>query len=469
MEEKDVVKKRAKKSIDTNTDKTVKKVSTVKKSTSTKLNSEKNVSRKVDDGLKSPKSKATIIDEKKKAKTIEKKEDLPAKKSSKSKSNIEKNELDKNESKNSKEKLPKKNAKKVSKKLEEDADFNDIFENSLNELKRTTTKRDSNKLSKSNIGNKEAVKDAKASISNKNNLKLNNKKADSEEVTTKKKSVSTSGTKKRNNTSSSTTPKKTSTSSKVATKAAGVKKKITEEVAKTGSEKSSKIKINKKDDEKKKDGQVLKNTNNKASTEKKIKENKKIEDDYKKDLNINYFDDELESKFDLNELDKELKRRKSIPKEDKLKLIKKASFNMIFAAIFIVFLIFNNYGYYNFSKIAFIKDLNIFSFVFLGVSIMLIESSYKQENTEKCINGIETLLMGIFTLALPYIYQIYNNTFINAIKSAAIIIFGYYLIKSCIVFYNIKNKYYREKEDFVKEENNDSEFDDDFDDEEYDD
>lgn len=92
---------------------------------------------------------------------------------------------------------------------------------------------------------------------------------------------------------------------------------------------------------------------------------------------------------------------------------------------------------------------------------MLIETSFKHEKTAKCINGIETLFMGIFALVLPYVYQIYNKNFINILKSAGVIIFGYYLIKICITFYRIKNEYYRDKDDFIKEDEDESEFEDD--------
>ena len=96
---------------------------------------------------------------------------------------------------------------------------------------------------------------------------------------------------------------------------------------------------------------------------------------------------------------------------------------------------------------------------------MLIESSYKKEDLAKCINGIETVLMGIFTVTLPYIYQIYKTNFINTLKIAGLIIFVYYLIKSSIVFFNIKNKYLRAKEDFTKDENVGYDLDDDDDEE----
>ena len=53
--------------------------------------------------------------------------------------------------------------------------------------------------------------------------------------------------------------------------------------------------------------------------------------------------------------------------------------SLVFAIVFIAFFIFINFGFYKFNKIALIKDLNIFAFVFLGTAILLIESAYKNE------------------------------------------------------------------------------------------
>ena len=96
---------------------------------------------------------------------------------------------------------------------------------------------------------------------------------------------------------------------------------------------------------------------------------------------------------------------------------------------------------------------------------MLIETAYKEEKFNKCVNGIEVLLMGGFTLFLPYILQIFTSEFIRALIISGIVIFVYYFIKSIIVFFINRSKYIRAKDDVSKEnEENNAEFEEDDDD-----
>ncbi len=241
-------------------------------------------------------------------------------------------------------------------------------------------------------------------------------------------------------------------------------------MAKGASEKSGTIKIN--SDSAKKTAtksNIRKSTTKKPETIKGIFEelDKEFEnDEYNKKLNITSIEDEIENKFDINELEKEIRKQKEIPNTDLKNIIKMSCKSLVFAIVFIAFFIFINFGFYKFNKIALIKDLNIFAFVFLGTAILLIESAYKNEKASTCANGLETLAMAIFTLILPYVYQIHKNEFIKTIKYASIVVGVYYIIKMIIVFFCNKKKYLRSKEDFIKDEEPDSEFDDDDDDDE---
>ena len=142
-------------------------------------------------------------------------------------------------------------------------------------------------------------------------------------------------------------------------------------------------------------------------------------------------------------------------------IIKKSMSELIYGIVFSIFLIFTNYAFYNFTKISFTKDLNIFSFIFLGIAIMQIEVSFKNEETKKCISGIEILLMAVYTLTLPYISQLYNSNFKNILFISGGIIITYYIVKSIIMFAKNKKEFLRFKEDFIKESYDiDSELDD---------
>lgn len=174
-------------------------------------------------------------------------------------------------------------------------------------------------------------------------------------------------------------------------------------------------------------------------------------EEYEKKLNISFLDDELESKLDLDKLDKELKNRKKVSKKEGLSIIKNSFYNLIFAGVFILFLVFCNYGFYNIEKGTMIENINLFAFLFLGVSIMLIETAYKEDNVNKGINGIEALLMAIYTVILPYVLQKYTENFINVLCITGIVTSVYYIIKSIIVFFINKRDMIRNKDDVAKE------------------
>lgn len=406
--------------------------------------------------------------------------------------------------------IPKTRAtKKVSKKIEEpivtkkSSESKKNIKKSLESENDTVAKKKSsvsakNKVKKIEDNNEKAVKSAKidnlnqttkmksAEVSDvKKTTRKKVSKADEDKNTSKDK-LEKSVAKNKNakdlndeqekNKTKKSTPKSTSKStSKVSKTATGVKKKITEEIEKATSEKSGQIKIKQKNSEdateNKKRATKVKSKSTTEPRKKSIKPKEEIVEEYDKDINIDFVEDELQRKFDINKFDKELKNRKYIPMKDKKSIFYNSFYNMILAGICILFLVFCNYGFYNIEKNAIIVILKLFSFVFLGFSLMFmessyfIESSYKKEKINNCINGIETLIMGIFTLFLPYILQIYTTQYVKLLKISGSIVFVYYLVKSIIVYISNRNKYIRAKDDILKDDGEKSELEEDYDDE----
>lgn len=266
---------------------------------------------------------------------------------------------------------------------------------------------------------------------------------------------------------------------KVSDKASDVKKIISKEVAKASSEKTSSIKINKNatsevakrktaksgstktnesnlTSEKIKTQKVGVNKKKKATTiPYKVSKSNEIENEYEKEINLKHLDEELNEKIDFNEFDKELKNRTYISKKERVGLIKKIVYNIIYMGLFIGLLAFSYYGLHKIGGTAFIKDLNILAFTFLGIAITLIEIAFNKDNIEKCIIGIESLIMGIFTLFLPYLYQITKKSnskdFVKILILAGIINIIYYAIKMIILFLDKKKRFLRKKDDYIKE------------------
>lgn len=255
--------------------------------------------------------------------------------------------------------------------------------------------------------------------------------------------------------------KKTSSTSKATvTKKDSAAKKISDKV--TSSEKSSKIKLNSKD--KTSTSNKTQNTkledNKKVEKAEKTKKNEKLKKEKIKEVKeetITEKVDEEPEEIDLDVIDKELQRKSTIPDADFKRLIKDSALSIIYFVGVLIFLIFDLIVFSKISNNTFIIIQNIFSFVFLGASITFFEIAYRKDDNSKCIIGIEALFIGVYTLTIPYICQIFKGTFSNFLLSALVIVLGYYFIKACVVFYKKQNRYLRLQENFTVEEN-DNEF-----------
>ena len=89
------------------------------------------------------------------------------------------------------------------------------------------------------------------------------------------------------------------------------------------------------------------------------------------------------------------------------------------------------YNYERFTETEiFIQYIKIASFIFLLFSIFIFEIAYKKDNDEISLNGIEFLVLSIFSLLIQYIpklLKIDENTYMLA---------GTYIF---LIYYGIKN------------------------------
>ena len=109
--------------------------------------------------------------------------------------------------------------------------------------------------------------------------------------------------------------------------------------------------------------------------------------------------------------------------------------------IVITYFIFITLGSINTIKSTRSVDLNIFSFLFLAIAIILFEIAYRKEKGNIAIYGIEFLTIAIFNLFLPYIIfeldENYKRNYLLATSFIAI----YYTLKSIYMSIRIKSKY----------------------------
>lgn len=160
---------------------------------------------------------------------------------------------------------------------------------------------------------------------------------------------------------------------------------------------------------------------------------------------------EKEKQENIQKMGEVIKNKNRIAVETSKKIKKKIFENLIIAIIFSIYLYFIYLGSQNIEANVFLTDLKVFSFGLLIIAIILFEYSYKKDNGNLCIHGIEILILAIITLFLIYIYSLYiNRTFSLIITSISIFSIIYFVIKSIIIFFRIKNVDFKSKND-IKE------------------
>jgi len=113
----------------------------------------------------------------------------------------------------------------------------------------------------------------------------------------------------------------------------------------------------------------------------------------------------------IEKLEKEVISKKYLPKAEEEKINKKLFENILIADILMVFFYLLSLGSLNIETPVFLKDLKVFSMGLIVLTIILFEVSYKKENSNLCIHGIECLVLSIVTLFSSYIYMVQMKEF----------------------------------------------------------
>ncbi len=179
---------------------------------------------------------------------------------------------------------------------------------------------------------------------------------------------------------------------------------------------------------------MKKNKKKKAKNNIKQQNLKHIQD---KDISVN----ENELNESVKKIEKQIENKKVLPKEVEEKLNKKVFENVLIANVIMVFLYFVSLGALNIETATFITDLKVFSFGLIIFTIILFETSYKKENGNLCIHGIECLILSIFILFSSYVYMLYIKDFSIYTSMIAYLFAIYYVGKSMIIYEKMKKQY----------------------------
>lgn len=156
-------------------------------------------------------------------------------------------------------------------------------------------------------------------------------------------------------------------------------------------------------------------------------------------------------KSTIEKIEKEINEKTKLPNKIKEKIKKEVFTNIVIASILILYFILIVLGSVNSIKSVRSTDLNIFSLLFLGIAIFLFEIAYRKDNGKLAIHGIESLVIAIFMLFLPYIIFELNESNKKYYLMASIYIAAYYILKSIVISIKTKNKYMNENISDVKE------------------
>lgn len=157
---------------------------------------------------------------------------------------------------------------------------------------------------------------------------------------------------------------------------------------------------------------------------------------------------EKEKQENIQKMEEVIKNKKKIVNHYTKKIHKKIIENLLYAIIFIIYLYLLYLGSQNIETSIFLTDLKVFSFGLLVLAIILFERSYKKDDGNLSMHGIEILILAIITLFLIYVYSLFiSRTFSVIIVSISIVCILYYVIKSIIILYNMKKQYFKSNDD----------------------
>lgn len=143
----------------------------------------------------------------------------------------------------------------------------------------------------------------------------------------------------------------------------------------------------------------------------------------------------------LKSLEKEIIDKKKLPQEEENKINSKIFENMIIADVLMAFFYLISLGSLNIETPIFITDLKVFSMGLIVLTVILFEISYKKENGNLCIHGIECLVIAIFMLFSTYLYTMYIKEFYMYVSIFSYICAIYYSAKSIVIYRKMKKKY----------------------------
>ena len=156
------------------------------------------------------------------------------------------------------------------------------------------------------------------------------------------------------------------------------------------------------------------------------------------------------SEVKLEKIEEEIKKQTTISDKRKKKIYNKIFKNIIVAILVIVYFIFINLGYKKLAPEIYLIDQQVFSFITLGITILIFERAYKKDDGEMAMFGVEALALSICTLMTTLIVANYNEKYIYVVTVISIVYEIYYVAKSIFIYCKMRNKALKRTSDIRK-------------------
>lgn len=108
--------------------------------------------------------------------------------------------------------------------------------------------------------------------------------------------------------------------------------------------------------------------------------------------------------------------------------------NLAYSSMIMIYFMFFNIQYEAVTELILIKYINLSSLAFLLISILIIEVSYKKENDNLLIYGLEFLGLAIFILLIKHMPKLLNCNTQTYILVGSYIFALYYMLKSTVLY-----------------------------------
>lgn len=148
-----------------------------------------------------------------------------------------------------------------------------------------------------------------------------------------------------------------------------------------------------------------------------------------------------EEKEQIQNIEGILEERKQLSKKEMLKINEKLFFNLAAAAVILVYFIYINYLHHHTPIEGFLRIIRLFSWGFLGITILLFEVAYHKDSGNIALISVEFLALAIASMMLLYLQAFFPDKLCSISITIAISFAVYYAIKSLVIYIKSRRAY----------------------------